>query len=272
MSTTILSVLPILFAIALLITTVGFRRMVYFLNIGYAFSIVAVVIAAMGLLWKNASFLVVLQGAAVVFWGMRLGIFVVKREFSDNYKKERERIDAEYNGIGLPAKFAIWITVSVLYLMMVSPSLFGLENTPKAFLSGSVAQWIGFVAMAGGLVLEGIADRQKSAFKAQNPTTFCNTGLYRWVRCPNYLGEIIFWVGNWVMGIPFYRTALEWVISLVGMLCIVFVMFSSTRRLERTQIKRYGNLPEYQQYSRTVPVLLPFVPLYSLQDTHILFG
>jgi steroid 5-alpha reductase family enzyme len=272
MSTTILSVLPILLAITLVITTVGFRRMVYFLNIGYAFSIAAVAIASVGLLWKNASFLVVLQGAAVAFWGLRLGIFVVKRELSANYEKERARIDAEYNGIRLPAKFVIWVTVSVLYLMMVSPILFGLENSPKTFLSGSAAQWIGFMAMSGGLILEGIADRQKSAFKAKNPNTFCNTGLYRWVRCPNYLGEITFWVGNWVMGIAFYRTAFEWVISLMGMLCIVFIMFGSTRRLERTQVKRYGALPEYQQYTRTVPVLLPFVPLYSLQKARILGG
>jgi len=119
--------------------------------------------------------------------------------------------------------------------------------------------------MAGGLILEGIADKQKSAFKFKNPSIFCNTGLYSLIRCPNYLGEIIFWIGTWVMGIGFYKTALEWVISLIGMVCIVYIMFGSTKRLEKTQISRYGSLPEFQKYSKTVPILIPWFPLYTLQ-------
>jgi hypothetical protein len=49
------------------------------------------------------------------------------------------------------------------------------------------------------------------------------------------------------------------------MACIVYIMFGSTKRLEKTQISRYGNLPEFQQYSKSVPVLIPWLPLYTLQ-------
>lgn len=37
------------------------------------------------------------------------------------------------------------------------------------------------------------------------------------------------------------------------------------RRLEVRQNKNYGNDPEYQKYVTTVPILLPFVPLYSVE-------
>lgn len=265
MSNTLLAILPILAVIALVITTVGFRRMVYFLNIGYAFSIVAVAAVSVFLLWKNTTILILLQASAILFWGLRLGIFVTRRELSAGYKKERDRIDTQYGGITLPFKFAIWISVSVLYLMMVSPLLFSLESPAAGSLTATIFQIIGLVMMVGGLVLEGIADRQKSAFKLKNPSAFCNTGLYSLIRCPNYLGEIIFWIGTWVMGIGFYKTALEWVISLIGMVCIVYIMFGSTKRLEKTQISRYGTLPEFQQYSRWVPILIPWLPLYTLQ-------
>jgi protein-S-isoprenylcysteine O-methyltransferase Ste14 len=67
------------------------------------------------------------------------------------------------------------------------------------------------------------------------------------------------------MGIGFYKTALEWVISLIGMVCIVYIMFGSTRRLEKTQISRYGSLPEFQKYSKSVPILIPWLPLFTLQ-------
>ena len=42
-------------------------------------------------------------------------------------------------------------------------------------------------------------------------------------------------------------------------------MFSGARRLEIRQNKNYGSDPEYQQYVKTVPILLPFVPLYSVE-------
>ena len=267
MTTEILAILPVLAFITLLITAVGFRRMVYFLNIGYAFSIVAVAVVSLILLRTNATLLTVLLAAGIAFWGLRLGIFVTKRELSKGYEKERARIDKEYGGITLPIKFAIWVSVSVLYLMMVSPLLFSLES-PTVSVAATVFQIIGFVLMAGGLILEGIADKQKSAFKGNNPSMFCNTGLYSLIRCPNYLGEIIFWIGVWVMGIGFYKTALEWVISLIGMVCIIYIMFGSTKRLEKTQISRYGNLPEFQQYSKTVPILIPWIPLYTLQKNN----
>jgi steroid 5-alpha reductase family enzyme len=265
MSNTLLTILPILAVITLIITAVGFRRMVYFLNIGYAFSIVAVAIVSVILLRNNANVLTLLLAAGIVFWGLRLGIFVTKRELSKGYVKERDRIDKEYGGITLPIKFAIWISVSVLYLMMVSPVLFSLETANQPGPAGQAFQWIGLALMAGGLVLEGIADKQKSAFKSKNPSTFCNTGLFSLVRCPNYLGEITFWIGTWVMGIGFYKTMLEWVISLIGMVCIVYIMFGSTKRLEKTQISRYGGLPEFQKYSKSVPILIPWLPLYTLQ-------
>jgi steroid 5-alpha reductase family enzyme len=272
MSRPVLSILPILFGLTLLITAVGFRRMVYFLNVGYAWSIVAVVITALIFFRKNVSFLTLLQCAGLIFWGLRLGVFVIRRELNPNFKKERDHIDQVYGGIPLPARFIIWVVVSVLYLMMVSPSLFSLEVPSQPTSLTTAIQGLGLAAMAGGLILESIADRQKSAFKARNPNTFCSSGLYRWVRCPNYLGEIIFWTGNWIMGIAFYKSALEWLLSLAGLACILFVMLGSTRRLERTQISRYGSLPEYQRYARTVPVLVPYLPLYTLQDKHIFFG
>jgi steroid 5-alpha reductase family enzyme len=267
MSNSLLAILPTLSVIALVITAVGFRRMVYFLNIGYAFSIVAVAVVSAIMLRANATLLTVLLGTGIVFWGLRLGVFVTRRELSAGYKKERDRIDKEYGKITLPIKFAIWISVSVLYLMMVSPLLFSLEAPATGSTVATVFQIIGLVLMVGGLVLEGIADKQKSAFKAKNPSEFCDTGLYSLIRCPNYLGEITFWIGTWVMGIGFYKTALEWIISLIGMVCIVYIMFGSTKRLEKTQISRYGNLAEFQQYSKSVPILIPWLPLYTLQNT-----
>jgi steroid 5-alpha reductase family enzyme len=123
--------------------------------------------------------------------------------------------------------------------------------------------------MAGGLGLEALADWQKARFKSRFPGQFCNVGLYRLSRCPNYLGEILFWVGNWVVGLAFYASPLMAIISLIGVVCIVLIMMGSTKRLELTQAERYGSRPDYQHYVKSVPVLFPFVPVYSLQNVRV---
>ncbi len=57
----------------------------------------------------------------------------------------------------------------------------------------------------------------------------------------------------------------QWIVVLVGYIGIIFVMFSGARRLEIRQNKNYGKDPEYQKYVKTVPILVPFIPLYSVE-------
>jgi hypothetical protein len=52
---------------------------------------------------------------------------------------------------------------------------------------------------------------------------------------------------------------------LIGLSLITLIMMGSTKRLENEQGKRYGDQPEYQAYIRSVPVLFPLIPIYSLK-------
>jgi steroid 5-alpha reductase family enzyme len=71
------------------------------------------------------------------------------------------------------------------------------------------------------------------------------------------------------MGIVFYDSLLKWIVSLIGIICIVLIMMGSTKRLEHAQDERYGRQPEYQKYVRAVPVLFPFVPVYTLKNIRV---
>ena len=57
----------------------------------------------------------------------------------------------------------------------------------------------------------------------------------------------------------------QWLIVAIGYIGIIFVMFSGARRLEIRQNKNYGKDPEYQKYVKTVPIMVPFIPLYSVE-------
>jgi hypothetical protein len=54
-------------------------------------------------------------------------------------------------------------------------------------------------------------------------------------------------------------------LALFGYVLLIYIMFSGARRLELRQNKYYGNDLEYKKYVKTVPIMLPFVPLYSVE-------
>ena len=260
----------LLLGLALVISSIGFYRVVYFISIGYALSIVAMALVAPLKHFENLTWALALQNSFLVIWGIRLGIYLVQREFRTSYRKELKNIHQRSAGMSWITKVLIWVSVSLLYVLMFSPSLFGLIALPESSARlYNLHQIAGLLFMSGGLVLETLSDKQKSDFKAQFPEKYCNVGLYHWVRCPNYLGEIVFWVGNWVMGIMIYGTPLRWIASSIGIVCIGLIMMGSTKRLENTQDERYGDQPEYQDYIHTVPVLFPFVPVYSLKKVRV---
>jgi steroid 5-alpha reductase family enzyme len=124
---------------------------------------------------------------------------------------------------------------------------------------------IGIVLMAVGILLEIGADWQKNEAKKKDAHMFVSTGLYSFVRCPNYLGELLLWTGVFISGLNIYHTVLEWGVALLGYIGIIYVMFSGARRLEIRQDKNYGHMPAYQTYVKTTPILLPFVPIYSVK-------
>ena len=158
-------------------------------------------------------------------------------------------------------KIAIWVTCAALYVLQVLPVFYRLHNktgsTPYTYLGAGV--------MLFGIIFESAADLQKNNAKKANPNRFVDTGLYRIVRCPNYLGEMIFWTGVVLSGIGGLSGIGQWGMALFGYAGIIFVMFSGARRLEIRQNKNYGKDPEYQTYVKTVPILLPLIPLYSVE-------
>jgi steroid 5-alpha reductase family enzyme len=76
---------------------------------------------------------------------------------------------------------------------------------------------------------------------------------------------MIFWTGVLVSGVNILTGVGQWIIALIGYIGIIYVMFSGARRLEIRQNKSYGNDPEYQKYVKRVPIMVPFIPLYSVE-------
>lgn len=259
----------ILMVIALVVSSVGFYKYVYFISLGYGFSIAAFGIAMPILFRGELSLGTIIACVLFAIYGFRLGGYLLIREVkSVSYRNTMKKEIKDGSTMKMAAKLSIWISCALLYVMQVSPVLFRLENEGG---TDSVCM-IGAVIMACGILLESMSDAQKSKAKAKNPGRFCDGGLFKIVRCPNYLGEVIFWTGVFVSGVNVLSGFWQWLAAIFGYVCIVYIMFGGARRLEIRQNKNYGKDPEYQEYVKKTPILLPFVPLYSVEKYKWLVG
>lgn len=253
-------VLPLVGAI---LCSIGYKKFVWFISIGYGAAVAGEGIAMFFLFWNRLTLPTVLILVVLTAYAMRLGGFLALREIkSASYRKEAKEITKDGSDMAFGVKFAIWITVVALYVCQVSPVFYRLSNNA----ANDVSVWIGLAVMLLGVIFESTADKQKSAAKKINPNRFCDTGLFSFVRCPNYLGELLLWTGMFISGIGAYNGGIQWAIAIIGYVCITYIMFSGARRLELRQNKRYGSDTEYQKYVKSTPIMVPFIPLYSVAD------
>ena len=251
----------ILFGICMLVSAIGFKNYVWFISLGYGFSIAAQGVAMLIMYGPGLTVGIIITCVLFILYGLRLGGYLAIREFGkSSYKKNMKGEIKDGKTVPFGVKVAIWTSCAVLYVTQISGVFYRLLNAAK----DNIWVFIGAAVMLFGVSLETAADIQKNEAKKVNPRRFVDTGLYRIVRCPNYLGEMIFWTGVVISGIGAV-SGWQWVVVAIGYIGIIFVMFSGARRLEIRQDKNYGADPEYQKYVATVPILLPFIPLYSVK-------
>lgn len=117
--------------------------------------------------------------------------------------------------------------------------------------------WLFYLGMAVSLLgttFEFFADNQLAKFKRRpnpKPEELLDTGIWSRSRNPNYLGEILFWVGLFFIGFSFgapWYTGAGFVVML-----FLFVFISIPLKEERMLKRR----PGFTDYKKRVPMLLP---------------
>jgi steroid 5-alpha reductase family enzyme len=72
-------------------------------------------------------------------------------------------------------------------------------NAELAFL-----EYLGGFLWIIGFVVEAVSDSQKTRFRedVNNKYTFIRSGLWKYSRHPNYVGEFVIWIGAAIFAIP----------------------------------------------------------------------
>ena len=261
--------LGILLIVCAVACAVGFYKFVYFLSIGYGFAVAAGGIATLIMYFVNPSatplWIMLVECLLFVIYGARLSGFLLVRELKSitfrktDVAKETLNKNSEKK-MPVFVLATIWVSVAILYTAQVSPMLFRYTNASVDV----IVPVIGFAVSLLGLVLEAIADNQKSAQKKERPDMVATKGLYKICRCPNYFGEILFWTGVFISGLSTYTGAGQWITAVVAYICIVYIMFNGAQRLEKRQMARYGDNAEYTAYADKTPIIIPLLPIYHL--------
>jgi len=109
---------------------------------------------------------------------------------------------------------------------------------------------LGGVIVLSGTILEMVSDIQKMKFKGTAlPNQLCEVGLWKFSRHPNYLGEIMIWVGLFISSVNVF-----WWPNIFGFALIIFLfLFISIPMMEKHILK---SRPQFAEYKQRVSMLL----------------
>ncbi len=123
-------------------------------------------------------------------------------------------------------------------------------NLYASGVATNIITWLGFVICIASATIQLIADKQIHDFRAQNPGKYCNVGLWKHGRHPNYFGEIQFWWGIWIMYASI--NGINWYILGPVTMTALFVGISIPL-MEKRQLQ---NKPGYAEYRKQTRMLI----------------
>jgi steroid 5-alpha reductase family enzyme len=191
----------------------------------------------------------------VLIWAVRLGGYLLTRIL-------RIKVDHRFDEMrDKPLRFArFWLlqAISVAVIMLPVSYLLGRDSAPD------VGVWavVGVAVWLVGLVIETVADAQKSSFKgkAENRERFITSGLWRYSRHPNYFGEMLVWWGLFLYSVPFLDGAAFAVVIGPVFITLLLLFVSGIPLLERSADAKYRDDPVYREYKRRTSILVPLPP------------
>jgi steroid 5-alpha reductase family enzyme len=254
MWTYILTALGVSLAINILLFFIAYRyRTDKLTDISYA--VTFVVLALFGVWYAGFTPFNSLLLAMVVVWATRLGGFLLYRVSKTGRDARFDNIRGDFWKFG---KFWVGQGLSVWVISLAALLAFGEVRAEIGLLA-----WLGVACWLIGLSLEATADIQKFGFTS-NPTNkgkWIQNGVWRYSRHPNYMGEMLVWIGVFM----YASTVLSPLGTLIAVISPLFIIslllfVSGVPILEKSADKRWGSDPKYREYKARTSILIPWPP------------
>jgi steroid 5-alpha reductase family enzyme len=197
---------------------------------------------------------VIITGFILSFWSWRL---------TGNWLRGWKGIeDEDWRYIQLKQQTRKWyIMVNFLGIHMFPTLVVFVATIPLYYIFMFPAEmnwltYIGFFIALGGVVLEMVADNQLYKFKVQqnNPIAVMRFGIWQYLRHPNYLGEILFWLGLALIAHTPFTPIFVATGTFIMLLMFVFI---SIPLIDKRLLK---SKPGYVHYKQKTWALIPKSP------------
>ena len=268
---------PAIWAFAAVPCCLAFLDPVYVFSVGYGLSVaaqatgIAAMLHASGV-WVPAVLKMHLAGAVV--YGVRLGAFLYHRSVTWTEWNARAKNAPEAKAQSFSQKLLVVALCSLLYAMMCSPMLWHAQVANVVPGSLMPVTYAALIIQWAGALLEAVADHQKSVYKKKLMMSapgdallssddthhpWCDAGLYKTCRHPNYLGELVFWFGTFLAGVPAMATRGWWSFApaFIGLAFIAKLMTSQCKKQDEKQKARYANDDAYDAWVNKSGSLFP---------------
>eukprot|EP00929_Paragymnodinium_shiwhaense_P091778 TRINITY_DN51680_c0_g1_i2.p2 TRINITY_DN51680_c0_g1~~TRINITY_DN51680_c0_g1_i2.p2 ORF type:complete len:266 (+),score=50.94 TRINITY_DN51680_c0_g1_i2:89-886(+) len=193
--------------------------------------------------------------ALYIVYGVRLSFFLLIRDHSNSYRGQYAAITSAGTGTPLPVQLCVVMFVA----MIQQATLITVDTISLHRGMASGAGKIAFAVALLGFLLQTGADEQKLYYKVKNPDLPVMKGLYGLVRHPNYLGEIVFWLGVAGMCLASSELRDRKIVWTLGPLIMCCLMVSAAHHGDVEGMQKYADMPEYMDYVKSTWSLLPRV-------------
>ncbi|MCB9223620.1 MAG: DUF1295 domain-containing protein [Crocinitomicaceae bacterium] len=217
---------------------------------------------------------IVLMAVLVTIWGARLTFNFARR---GGYSWKFWTGEEDYRWAILKAKPGFeqewkWILFNFFFISAYQMGLILLMTLPaiKAMGSSEPLGWLDYLiafVFISFVVIEFIADQQQydyqeakwerkrkgEVLEGKFAVGFTHTGLWAYMRHPNYMAEQAVWIVFYLFSIIATGHIINW--SIAGCLLIVLLFKGSSDFSESITVEKY---PKYKEYQKQVGRFLPF--------------
>ncbi len=192
---------------------------------------------------------VILLLIAIWYWGIRLTVnwaYTFKGLSHEDWRYTRYRETQSSFLFHITNFFGLNMMPTVLVFVAMLPGFGLFEGTASV----NIITWLGFAICLTAATIQLVADTQIHRFRESHPGQYCDTGLWKHGRHPNYFGEITMWWGVWML----YASlrGIDW-LMLGPVAMTVLFLFVSIPMMERRQLQ---NKPGYAEYKKKTRMLI----------------
>jgi steroid 5-alpha reductase family enzyme len=215
----------------------------------------------------------VLMSVMATIWGIRLTYNFARRgayswKFWEGEEDYRWEILRKKKGFEKPW---VWMLFNLFFICFYQNVLIFLFTLPILTCLYESAAPLGFLdymlalIMLALIIIEFIADQQQYNFQTEKyrrknageemglyAKGFVSTGLWKYMRHPNYAAEQSIWVVFYLFGVVVTGEWINW--SMAGCMLLVILFKGSSDFSEAISFEKY---PAYKNYQQSVPRFIP---------------